>query len=205
LALTATLFMPADVPPHRPAPLASGYHRFAMVALAVAGHPGWIASDLELVHSGRSYTSATLQTFKESGWSPSELFFILGADAFAEIGTWHAFPSFLDDANFVVVSRPGHPVSALASRHPGLADRMTPPPLTTGSRPMIVLIDAPTADVSATAIRERVARGESIARMVPLAIAQHIEQHRLYVANAAGARAMDPLRAEAAGRLHGQD
>jgi nicotinate-nucleotide adenylyltransferase len=43
------------------------------------------------------------------------------------------------------------------------------------------LIDLPTADVAATAIRKRLASGETVAGMVPPAVAQHIHQHRLYL------------------------
>ena len=48
LAFTRLLIIPANIPPHRPQPYASSYHRFAMAALAVAGRPGWRLSDIEL-------------------------------------------------------------------------------------------------------------------------------------------------------------
>src|SRR4029077_13527212 len=81
-----------NIPPHRPQPVASAYHRFAMVAIAVAGTSGWRAADLELRSETRSYTSTTLARFHERGYPASDLFFVIGADAFAEIGTWHNYP-----------------------------------------------------------------------------------------------------------------
>ena len=68
--------------------------------------------------------------------------------------------------------------------------------------PLIILIDAPTADVSATAIRERRAAGESIAGMVPPHVQQHIEQHGLYSSMTPGRRNLDAPRIQTAGRLH---
>ena len=71
--------------------------------------------------------------------------------------------------------------------------------------PMILLIDALTADVSSTAIRNRVAAGDSIDGLVPPGVQQHIEQHGLYTSMTPGRRALDSARGPAAGRLHGQD
>ena len=81
-----------------------------MTALAVNGVDGLLASDLEFTAPGRSYTSDTLTRFREAhGLDASQIFFITGADAFAEIATWHRYPEVLDLANFIVVSRPGFP------------------------------------------------------------------------------------------------
>ena len=63
--------------------MASSYHRFAMVALAIAGRGECRATDLELREAGPSYTSDTLRRFQSQGFDPADLFFIIGADAFA--------------------------------------------------------------------------------------------------------------------------
>src|SRR6476469_6370930 len=125
LGLDRTLLVPSRVPPHRPTqPAASPFHRFAMTALAVNGIDGLEASDVELTAPGTSYTADTLDRFHASGLAPLQIFFILGADAFAEIETWNRYPEVLDLANFVVVSRPGFLVEPLRGRLPGLAARM---------------------------------------------------------------------------------
>jgi hypothetical protein len=84
---------------------------------------------------------------------------------------------------------------------------MVTPPLDTISHldPMIVLIDSPTSNVSATQIRDLRGRGESIAGLVPDPVRQHIEQHGLYTAQTPGRRASDGASAAAAGRVHGED
>src|SRR5579862_5455907 len=99
LGLNELLVLPSNIPPHRPKPMASAFHRFAMVALAVTGLEGWRASDLELVAGARSFTTDTLAELQRRGYAPLELFFIIGADAFAEIATWKNYPALLTQAH----------------------------------------------------------------------------------------------------------
>ena len=187
LELTYVHVITANIPPHREQPIASSFHRFAMTALAVAGVKGWRASDVELRTPAVSYTSHTLELFRARGYQPSELYFLLGADAFRDIQQWRDYPQILDAARFVVVSRPGFPV-----------------PASSGDE-RIILIDAPTADVSSTAIRQRRASGQSIAGLVPPSVQQHIEQHGLYSPMPPDRRPTRGRDAAAAGRLHGQN
>lgn len=207
LKLSRLFVITSNVPPHRPQPLASSYHRFAMVSLAVLDRPDWRAADLELRHDTPSFTSQTLDLFHERGYLSSELFFVIGADAFAEIASWRDYPNILDSAHFVVVSRQGFSVKELPRRMPRLADRMARPPIDEVSQidPLIILLDAPTADVSSTAIRQRLADGESIAGLVPPNVLQHIERHGLYTSMTPGRRDSDAPRIPAAGRLHEEE
>jgi nicotinate-nucleotide adenylyltransferase len=205
LNVTSLLVIPANIPPHRPPPLASAFHRFAMAAIAVAGHVGWQVSDLELSQPAPSYTEATLSRLHQSGFTPSELFFVIGADAFAEIAAWKNYPDILEAANFAVVSRPGWPVQTLRQRLTDLAPRMKSPSDVPGSESVsIFLIDAATADVSSTAIRQRLQHRQLIAGLVPPAVEQHIEQHGLYQSMASDSLPAGGLTHPAAGRLHGE-
>jgi nicotinate-nucleotide adenylyltransferase len=207
LDLRRLFVIPSHIPPHRPQPMTSSFHRFAMAAMAVAGRPGWRVADLELRFGAPSYTSSTLQHFRERGYPPSDLFFVIGADAFSDIESWRDYPRILDATHFAVVSRPGFPVGELSHRLPPLASRMVCPPvdLWTALDPLILLIDGPTANVSSTAIRRRLAEGQSIEGLVPPSVQQHIEQHRLYTSTVPGRRVSDAPPVQQAGRLHGQD
>jgi nicotinate-nucleotide adenylyltransferase len=211
LGLDRVYILPSHVPPHRAQqPLASGYHRFAMTALAINGIDGLAASDMELGAPGPSYTADTLIRFRERGAIPStQLFFITGADAFAEIETWYRYPDVLDLAHFAVVSRPNFPVARLRDVLPSLAARMITiaaanlratasrqPPAANRHSSSIFLIDAPTPDVSSTEIRRRLVGGASVSGMVPEAVERHIRQHRLYSSDP------DSFTAD---HLHGQD
>ena len=187
--LEEVLVLPSRIPPHRAVqPLASPFHRFAMASLAVAGVAALVASDDELRLEGPSYTADTLDRQHARGLQASQIFFITGADAFAEIATWKRYPEVIDLANFVVVSRPGHKIDALASRLPALADRMQPALRSgsgqtgtpSGARPSIYLLQAPTPDVSSTIVRDRLRRNEPVSSLVPSLVEQHIVQHRLY-------------------------
>ena len=185
--LSEVLVLPSRLPPHRAVqPLASPFHRFAMASLAVSGRPKLFASDDELRLDGPSYTAETLERQHARGLRRSQIFFITGADAFADIATWKRYPEVLELANFIVVSRPGHRIDALGSRLPALADRMRPSPPDLGRAPddegdpLIYLLQAPTPEVSSTVVRDRLRRGEAIAGMVPRLVETHILQHRLY-------------------------
>jgi nicotinate-nucleotide adenylyltransferase len=172
LQLDQVLLIPSSDPPHRPAdPLASGFHRFALVALAIQGYDGLRVSDMELTRTGTSYTADTLRAVSRQGWRPSQIFFILGSDAFAEIATWREFPAVLDAANFVVIARPGTTLDAAIARTPSLRGR---------EGKSLFLVEARTRDVSSSTIRARLAAEQPIDDLVPAAVARHIAAHHLY-------------------------
>jgi nicotinate-nucleotide adenylyltransferase len=204
LRLDSVMVVPAHVPPHRSRPVTSAYHRFAMAALAVNGLDGLCVSDMELVTPGPSYTADTLSRLQQQkaleAW---QIFFITGADAFAEIETWNRYPEVLDLANFVVVSRPGMPLRLLRETLPRLRDRMRLPLSARSATPdaaprtSIFLVDAPTTDVSSTEVRGRMRDGEPLYGLVPGAVEHHIRQHGLYQPS--------PQTASKADHLHGQE
>ena len=176
------------------------------VVEAVNGIDGLVASDVELGTPGPSYTADTLTRFRErSGLRPAQIFFITGADAFAEIETWYRYPEVLDLAHFVVVSRPGFASERLREQLAGLSPRMISVPSGESrpanresrlNSPVIFLVDAPTPDVSSTGIRKRLAAGEPITGLVPAAVERHIRQHGLYTQDPG------PLSAD---HLHGEN
>lgn len=183
LSLERVDIVPSRIPPHRhQQPCASPFHRFAMAALAINGSDGLTVNDMELEAPGPSYTADTLARLHATGLAPSQIFFITGADAFAEIETWARYPEVLDLAQFVVVTRPGHPVAALPERLPSLARRMVIPSTgaLSGGEAAIFLVDAQTPDVSSTGIRRRIARHEPLTGFVPPSVEAHIVQHGLY-------------------------
>jgi len=182
LHLDEVLLIPSSDPPHRPAdPLASGFHRFALVALAIQDDDALRASDMELTRAGLSYTADTLRAVTRQGWLPSQIFFILGSDAFAEIATWREFPTVLDTANFVVIARPGTTLDAAAAKTPALRGRLRFPEETSGtSGTSIYLVEARTRDISSSTIRARLTARQPIDDLVPAAVARHIVAHHLY-------------------------
>ena len=194
LALDQVQLVPAHVPPHRDVgPRASTAHRFAMTAIAALDEPGWTVSDVEIERGGPSFTYDTLRAAHASGLSASQIFFISGADAFAEIATWSRYPAVLDLAHFVVVARPRTTLAAITSRHPDLAGRVRAvADVNRQPGTAIFFIEAATPDVSSTVIRGRAAKGYSLAGLVPPRVEQlPFRRHGLYTS--------------VVGALHGQD
>ncbi len=223
LALDRVLLLPTRTPPHRPVdPSASTFHRFAMAALAARSDRRLAASDVELGRAGTSYTADTLRALHASGIERWQIFFLSGADAFAEIATWREYPGVLDLAHFVVCSRAGVAASSLAARLPELAPRMIPVPsafihpgsedpgLHTGDAEFrrilavrspetrVFLLDCATPHISSTDIRARARAGRPLAGLVPPEVDDHIRRHGLYGADPGAAAAGRP----AAGNLH---
>ena len=183
LSLSAMLVMPARIPPHRAqGPAASMFHRFAMASLAVQALDSWVVCDDELREDGPSYTALTLERLARRGLSPAETFFITGADAFAEIETWHRYPDVLELAHFVVISRPGMTAAAAVERVPRVSTRVQPAiAVNAALRPSVFVVEAATPDVSSTDIRRRLRAGQSISGLVPPAVESHILRHQFYV------------------------
>jgi nicotinate-nucleotide adenylyltransferase len=136
-----------------------------------------------MAREGISYTADTLRALHACGWTPSQLFFTVGADAFAEIATWREFPAVLDLANFAVIARPGMSLDQAIARTPDLHSRVRVPASRAWNNEdatAVYLVEARTRNVSSTAIRARLAAQQAIEDLVPPVVARHIVAHHLY-------------------------
>lgn len=184
LHLDQVRLLPSNIPPHRREPGTSPLQRFAMVALAAQGDPRFLADDEELRREGASYAADTLRHVQQQGWQAEQLFFLTGADAFAEIETWRDYPALLNLAHFVVCSRPGHPAQMVRGLLPALQDRMVnAADFTDGGGTRVILLDAATADISSTLVRKALAEGNTdiaLRGLVTAPVLDHIRKHNLY-------------------------
>jgi len=185
LSLDQILFIPSARPPHKRETVASGRDRLAMVRRAIAGHPAFRASSIEINRPGRSYSIDTLHALRRQYPAPTKFVFLLGVDAFREIGTWKRYDELFSLADFAVVSRPPHenppPRSLLpvaARRHFCYDQQRRMLVHTSGNR--IVFLDVTSLDISASNIRRRVRRGESIRYLVPSSVERYLGEHQLY-------------------------
>jgi len=154
-ALDQVLMIPAAHPPHKGT--GTPYeHRFRMVELACAGDARLVPSRLE-EGLAKSYSIHTIERVKADG---GELFFIIGADAFAEIQTWYRAQEVIRSVEFIVVTRPGH-------------NYVTP----SGAR--VHRLDTIALPVSSSEIRAQLASGERPEELAP-AVAEYIQSHGLY-------------------------
>jgi nicotinate-nucleotide adenylyltransferase len=159
-SLDRVLFVPAANPPHKEAG-ADYEHRLRMVELACAGHPNFVVSRLEAGRE-KSYSINTIERVKtENG----QVFFVIGADAFADIRTWHRWEDVVRAVDFIVVTRPGH--------------QYTSPP---GAR--VHSLETVALPVSSSEIRQALARGETPAD-VPSTVVEYIRANGLYLGRGA--------------------
>jgi nicotinate-nucleotide adenylyltransferase len=188
--LDEVIFVPACVPPHkRGAGISSAFHRFAMLALATEDDDCLRISTVELNAPDRPYAVDTVAKMQSDIGSSHRLFFIIGADSWTEITAWHEWQKLLKMCDLIVVTRPGHEVSAnipdgsanvIDAR--GMGQREIAGLLSSDNEPRVFLTDAAMVDVSSTAIRA-VARSKDWGRledMVPERVASYIEKYELY-------------------------
>ncbi len=139
-------------------------HRLQMVRWGIRGNPHFKASDLELRRTGVSYTVNTVRTFREKFPPPNHrLYFLIGSDAVNDLERWHEPEKLLQLCDFLVFQRANV--------------AMQPPRQFAGKlRP----VEVPALEISATEIRRRVSRSESIRYLVPAAVERYIHTNALY-------------------------
>jgi len=188
LGLDRVLFIPAGTPPHKPrGGLVSGLHRYAMVSLAVAGHPGFVASPIEIERSGPSYTVDTVEALA-GDWSGARLFLLMGSDTFLDLPTWRTPERLGAFATLAVGYRAGSPFDpdgtaarTVLGRLGRTGWRRVPPDGAETLAPgECVLVETRSVPVSAREVRDRLAAGESARYHVPLSVAEYIAHHALY-------------------------
>jgi nicotinate-nucleotide adenylyltransferase len=191
LELKRVLFVPSNLPPHKGTHLPSGAERLALVRQAIRGNPAFGAVDLEVRRGGRSYTVETLHELRRRLPAGTELFFLIGMDAFAEIGSWHEAERLAGAAHFALFPRVGYPLTDPRQYAPAAWGLSAPRPLRGGGRSWrtasgtrVFLVPTEQYSISASTIRARVARGVSIRYLVPTAVGRAIARGGLYGASA---------------------
>jgi nicotinate-nucleotide adenylyltransferase len=173
LDLAEILFVPAGQPWLKmSSPILAAEHRVQMVRLALGGKPYFKLSTMEIERAGPSYSIDTLAELKGRLGAEDKLFFILGWDNLAQLHQWREPARLVELCRLVAVPRVGYPAPDLASLEaiiPGLSEA-------------IILLDTPHIDITASAIRDRVARGLSIHHLVPEPVERYIREHGLYIA-----------------------
>jgi len=185
--LDALTFVPAGRPPHKAGePLTRFSHRFAMLALATQPYARLFVSDLELAGEGPTYTVDTVRRFA-AGCPDAQVYFLMGSDSFSQITTWHRWRELVDLVHVIVLHRDtawgetllaGAPVE-LRPRLVRVEPFAAVPEPGPGER-RIYLFDHEPFPVSATHLRERLRRGQTIEELVPPEVHRYILKYRLY-------------------------
>ena len=172
LCLSRVLFVPAGQPWLKAArEITAPEHRLQMVELAIESNPHFAVSTYELDRPGPSYSVDTAASFRDETGTDAGLYFIVGADALAELPRWKEPAKLAALCRIIGVGRPGAPkpdLSALEAAVPGVSSR-------------IKLLDVPEIGISSTQIRERVKKGLSIRYLVPPEVGNYIYENKLYL------------------------
>ena len=137
--------------------------RYLMTVVATASNRHFSVSRTDVDRAGPTYTIDTLRALRE-GREDDELFFITGADALAQILTWHDVEDLFTLAHFVGVTRPGYALE--------LDDRLP--------KDAISLVEVPALAISSSDVRARVGRGAPVYYLVPDGVVQYIDKRGLY-------------------------
>ena len=179
--------IPAGHPPHRGAPRASGADRLEMARRAVAGNPRLIVDGREIDNPGPSYSVKTLTELRAELAVNTPLVLFMGSDAFLGLTTWHEWQRLFDLAHLAIARRPGFSLALWEDALPDelrrqLATRRSTDPAELAAKPAgKVFMHAITQlDISASQIRDRALRGNSLRYLVPNPVIDYINEHRLY-------------------------
>ncbi|MCG7298988.1 MULTISPECIES: nicotinate-nucleotide adenylyltransferase [Brevibacterium] len=138
-------------------------HRYLMTVVATASNPQFTVSRVDVDRPGATYTIDTLRDLSQVYGRETELFFITGADALAQILSWKDVDELFSLAHFVGVSRPGHDLT-----REGLPEHR------------LSLMHIPALAISSTDCRDRVANEMPVWYLVPDGVVQYINKHNLY-------------------------
>jgi nicotinate-nucleotide adenylyltransferase len=189
LGLARMIFMPSAAPPHKSAsdddPIAPAAERLAWVRAALADHPRCEVDPLEIERGGRSYTVDTLRTIGER-IAPQLPVFVIGHDAFLDVGTWREPEVVFRLAHFAVIVRPPAAMGSLADWLPKCvrddfivaSDGLSGKHRSAGT--WIRLLEIPALDVSASDIRARLRVGRSVRGLVPEAVREAVQRSGVY-------------------------
>lgn len=181
LDLAEIRFIPARLPPHRPPAAAPEALRLRMLEAAIREVPGFRVDDRELRRAGPSYMVDTLQSLRdELGARP--LCLILGFDAFMGLPTWHRWREIPELAHLVVARRPGFAATVEGELGELLAARSIRDPALLGraAAGSILVRDVTRLEVSASAIRDLMARGGDPRYLVPDAVRELLMKTHVY-------------------------
>ena len=137
--------------------------RYLMTVIATASNPMFSVSRVDIDRPGETYTIDTLSDLRREYGDTTDMFFITGADALAQIVGWHRSDDLFKLAHFVGVTRPGHHLE-----DPGFPEGV------------VSLIEVPALAISSTDCRTRVAAGQPVWYLVPDGVVQYISKRRLY-------------------------
>jgi nicotinate-nucleotide adenylyltransferase len=171
LKLDRVLFVPTGNPPHRGRPVAAAAHRLAMLRKALARHPKFSISTLEIRSQAPSYTLSTLRSLRQV-YTQASWYLLLGTDQLAEFDRWFGPEEILKLTKIIALTRPGTSQEALGQTCVALSSP--------SSQSRILPLSVTALDISSSAIRLVLQQGRSARYLLPEAVLRYCAQHGLY-------------------------
>ncbi|MGB1309898.1 MAG: nicotinate-nucleotide adenylyltransferase [Leucothrix sp.] len=179
LGLERVHLIPGSIPPHRRQPLASPEQRLEMLTRAIGNNDKFIADDRELRREGESFTVDTLKSFRNELGDEVPIALIIGMDAFLSFTQWHDWKTIITLAHLVVTSRPDYTAQPLQDWAQSMqTDDKQKLSIKPGGH--LYFVNTTALSISATDIRQQRHAGRSIRYLVPHAVHDYIQQHKLY-------------------------
>ena len=168
------VYVPTRRSPHKDClPTASGKQRIDMVKLAIQGKRGFEVSDCELKRDEPSYTIDTVRDFRAKYSEKAKLYWLVGADAVVELAKWYQIDQLVDECELSVMCRGGLDRPDFSS----LTDRLG---LERVEKLRKNVIPTPLIRISSTEIRQKLARGEDVSKMLDEKVFAYIKSKGLY-------------------------
>jgi len=182
LGVAGIHLVPCHIPPHRGDTGADSRQRLELIRLAVAGESALQIDDRELQRAGASYTADTLRQLREELGPEQPLVMVVGTDAFAAFDRWREWQQIPELAHIVVVRRPGADLPKGGEAEKLVEARRADSAQALHQTPcgLVLELDPPLLDISATGIRERIADGRSPRYLVPDPVWRTIQSQGLY-------------------------
>jgi len=183
--LDSLLFIPAPQPPHKGQPLASFFHRAAMLEATLADCPDRQQLQLSLIEQELPTPSYTINTVEAliTRYGRNRYFLIIGADSLLDLPHWHRAAELLALVSLIVVKRDtiGMPAiqQAINALEPSfIFDQQQEKWFGKNGSTVEYLVDVQ-LPVSSSTIRAELSQGQ-IPAMLPPAVFAYIKQHHLY-------------------------
>jgi nicotinate-nucleotide adenylyltransferase len=155
----------------------NGDDRLRMTSMAIRSNPFFRISGMEINRRGISYSIDTVKIFSRRF---GDVYFLIGMDAFSDIGLWKDCQELFFYTHFIVMVRPGRKIEGLPGAVEGHAQSIDSTSWEHESGKKIHIYDITQLDISSTKIRELVRNGNSIKYLVPTSVERYITKRGLY-------------------------
>ena len=162
LNLDKVVLVPANYPwLKKPLRLTDSFHRINMINLLIKNYSWLELSNIDILRGGNTYTKDTLEELKNIFPLSTKMYLILGSDNFHDFHKWKNYERILELANIVIAKRPNFEINSNDFQN-------------------IKVLNSSMLDISSTIVREKIKKGFSMNKLIPLEVINYINNNKLY-------------------------